>query len=133
MVLSPSQFTIGQLVKLTFFCAIIFAMLRTSAAAYVVFWLPILPGILFERTKKGVGPGDRFLFRGLTFVGCGMAYSTYFYFFPDPMAVWLGGAAFSVDAMFLAASLWRIRGSPLTDADIQNPRMIRAARSFGGD
>ena len=107
MSLTRSQFTIGQLVYLTFICAIVFWTLRVTGPAYVVVFLPTVLGIPVDRAKEGHGLGGSIRFRCLAFVGFGIAYCAYFYFFPDPRAVEYGVLVFCLCSVFLLVSLWR--------------------------
>jgi hypothetical protein len=116
MPLSQAQFTIGQLVYLTLMCAIVFSALRIGGPAYILIFVPIIVGLAFDRAKQGQGLGSSILFRCLAFVGCVIAYCTYFYFYPDPMAVENGVLILCFCSPFLLASLWRFTFSKRCDS-----------------
>ena len=82
MLVSPRQFTIRQLVKLTVYFALVFWLIRMvgGPSFLTVFWA--IDWIVHQRTKIAMGIVGSTVCRCLVFLGLAAAYCMYFYFFP---------------------------------------------------
>jgi hypothetical protein len=104
------QFTFGQFAKLTVLWGLLCMVLRPPGAApYAALLLfPAIESLVRAPIDRAMGIGGGTLVRCVLLIGLGIAYYTYFAFFPDPSAVFLGSAIILVYSVFLAASLWKV-------------------------
>ena len=107
MLRSPYQFTIGRLVKLTVYFALVFWLIRTvgGPSFLTVFWA--IDWIVHQRTKIAMGIVGSTVCRCLVFVGLAAAYRTYFYLFPGPYAAreWERPVSFLVAVLYIVAPI----------------------------
>jgi hypothetical protein len=82
MVRSPTQFTIGQLVKLTACAAVYLWLLRGTDGTSVFIVFPVVDGVLYARIKGRMGLARSTLLRLVVLVVFEIAYCTYFSYFP---------------------------------------------------
>jgi hypothetical protein len=100
------QFTLGQLVKLIFVCALVLPSLRTPGGAMVLALIGlVLPGYILDRIKGGTGIGGGILCGCLTFVGYGLISYIDAYLFRDPTVV-IGDPLLILPLFLVAGLLW---------------------------
>jgi hypothetical protein len=134
MLLTRSQFNIRHLVEVSVFCACAYVLVHIDAAAGVLILLPCFPGFGFDRsTGRTSARGGRTLYRCIVLAAFGLIYFTYFYFYPDPLAVRDGIAAMVICSVFVTAPIWISGVSRLYKAITMGPgyQMPPTDRSCG--
>jgi hypothetical protein len=122
--LTRIRLTLGQLVKLIALCALVLAMLRTSAAPWIVLLGAILPGFLIGRAKGGTGIEGGTLSGCLVSAGFGIVICAYFYLYPEPGVFLVGGPVFFIANLSVIGTI----SGALVSAALCG--MIKMARPF---
>lgn len=89
------RFTIAQFGNIVFVLALLFATVSALPMKNPAPLVLLLPGLLLFVPQP---------FRWLVLIGCGLAYFTWFYIYPDPEAETIGVLAFFMGAFLAAVS-----------------------------
>ncbi len=101
LVLSPFQFTIGQLVRAIIVSGVVFWLMRMLGGPALLAAFPAIDSLIRARTKPSMSIGWSTLCRCLVLVAFGTVYCMYYYLTSERGELVAGGITFGIFALLI--------------------------------